>query len=80
MNCEINCNLNITGQEWKDMRSTLSPAFTSSKIRLMVPFMVDVGDQMMRALTKKIKASGGKIIQNISDHKFRTIIYSNMTK
>ncbi|XP_075973977.1 cytochrome P450 9e2-like [Anticarsia gemmatalis] len=47
----------LKGQEWKDMRSTLSPAFTSSKIRLMVPFMVEVGDQMMANLKKKIKSS-----------------------
>ncbi|KAH9645248.1 hypothetical protein HF086_012126 [Spodoptera exigua] len=46
-----------TCQEWKDMRSTLSPAFTSSKIRLMVPFMVEVGDQMMRSLHKLIRES-----------------------
>ena len=39
------------------MRSTLSPAFTSSKIKLMVPFMEDVGDQMIRTLKKKIKDS-----------------------
>nr|ULR85618.1 cytochrome P450 [Spodoptera frugiperda] len=47
----------LRGQEWKDMRSTLSPAFTSSKIRLMVPFMVEVGDQMIRSLRKEIEAS-----------------------
>uniref|UniRef100_A0A2A4JDS7 unspecific monooxygenase n=1 Tax=Heliothis virescens TaxID=7102 RepID=A0A2A4JDS7_HELVI len=47
----------LRGQEWKDMRSTLSPAFTSSKMRLMVPFMVEVGDQMMVSLRKKIKES-----------------------
>nr|WNK22289.1 cytochrome P450 [Athetis lepigone] len=47
----------LKGQEWKDMRSTLSPAFTSSKIRVMVPFMVEVGDQMMSSLSKKIKES-----------------------
>ncbi|KAJ8728454.1 hypothetical protein PYW08_016839 [Mythimna loreyi] len=47
----------LQGQEWKDMRSTLSPAFTSSKMRLMVPFMVEVGDQMMSSLQKKIKES-----------------------
>lgn len=50
------------GQEWKDMRSTLSPAFTSSKIKLMVPFMDEVGEKMMRALKKKIKDSDGKVI------------------
>nr|QZP43538.1 cytochrome P450 monooxygenase CYP9A199 [Ephestia elutella] len=48
----------LKGQEWKDMRSTLSPAFTSSKIRLMVPFMVEVGDQMVKTLKDKIQQSG----------------------
>ncbi|KAJ8728459.1 hypothetical protein PYW08_016844 [Mythimna loreyi] len=47
----------LEGQEWKDMRSTLSPAFTSSKIRHMVPFMVEVGDQMIHSLKKKMKES-----------------------
>nr|ATP15899.1 cytochrome P450 [Spodoptera exigua] len=47
----------MRGQEWKDMRSTLSPAFTSSKIRLMVPFMVEVGDQMIESLKKRLKDS-----------------------
>ncbi|KAH9628879.1 hypothetical protein HF086_001114, partial [Spodoptera exigua] len=47
----------LKGQEWKDMRSTLSPAFTSSKMRLMVPFMVEVGDQMMQSLHQSIKQS-----------------------
>ncbi|KAF9412743.1 hypothetical protein HW555_008828 [Spodoptera exigua] len=46
-----------SSQEWKDMRSTLSPAFTSSKMRLMVPFMVEVGDQMMQSLHQSIKQS-----------------------
>ncbi|CAH2269488.1 jg27297 [Pararge aegeria aegeria] len=49
--------ISLRGQEWKDMRSTLSPAFTSSKIKLMVPFMEEVGEQMMRALQKKISES-----------------------
>lgn len=49
--------VSLRGDEWKDMRSALSPAFTSSKIRLMVPFMVQVGDQMIRALKTKIEQS-----------------------
>ncbi|CAH1645260.1 unnamed protein product [Spodoptera littoralis] len=49
--------LSLRGQEWKDMRSTLSPAFTSSKMRLMVPFMVEVGEQMMHSLHRLIKQS-----------------------
>ncbi|CAB3261620.1 unnamed protein product [Arctia plantaginis] len=49
--------INLKGEEWKEMRSTLSPAFTSSKIRLMVPFMVDIGEEMIKVLSKKIKDS-----------------------
>ncbi|XP_045535829.1 cytochrome P450 9e2 [Papilio machaon] len=48
----------LKGEEWKAMRSTLSPAFTSTKIRLMVPLMVEVGDHMIRTLKKKIDESG----------------------
>lgn len=49
----------FVGQTWKDMRSTLSPAFTSSKMKVMVPFMVEVGEQMNKALKKNIQDSGG---------------------
>ncbi|XP_063825192.1 cytochrome P450 9e2-like [Ostrinia nubilalis] len=45
----------LKGDEWKAMRSTLSPAFTSSKIKLMVPFMVDVAVKMNEELTRKIE-------------------------
>ena len=44
------------------MRSTLSPAFTSAKIRLMVPFMMEVGDHMITALKKKLEKSEGNVI------------------
>ncbi|CAB3239058.1 unnamed protein product [Arctia plantaginis] len=54
--------LNLKGEEWKEMRSTLSPAFTSSKIRLMVPFMVDVGEEMIKVLSKRIKDSESQYI------------------
>ncbi|XP_026318084.1 cytochrome P450 9e2-like [Hyposmocoma kahamanoa] len=49
--------LSLKGQEWKDMRSTLSPAFTSSKMKMMLPLMVEVGDQMILSLKTKIKES-----------------------
>lgn len=52
----------MKGQEWKDMRSTLSPAFTSSKMRLMVPFMVEAGEQMIQALKSKIQDTKGHYI------------------
>ncbi|XP_026324887.1 cytochrome P450 9e2-like [Hyposmocoma kahamanoa] len=47
----------LRGQEWKDMRSTLSPAFTSSKMKTMLPLIVEVGDQMILSLNKKIENS-----------------------
>lgn len=53
----------LKGQEWKDMRSTLSPAFTSSKIRLMVPFMVEVGNQIIDSFKRQIKESDANFIE-----------------
>nr|BBE49552.1 cytochrome P450 monooxygenase [Adoxophyes honmai] len=52
----------MKGQTWKDMRSTMSPAFTSSKLKHMIPFMVEVGDQMISSLKKKIEDSGNQIL------------------
>nr|AAD25104.1 cytochrome P450 CYP9A1v2 [Heliothis virescens] len=48
----------LHGDEWKAMRSTMSPAFTSSKMRLMVPFMEEIALEMIRVLRGKIKDSG----------------------
>ncbi|XP_050346010.1 cytochrome P450 9e2-like isoform X1 [Nymphalis io] len=49
------------------MRSTLSPAFTSSKIKLMLPFIEEVGEQMIRTLKMKIKESDGFIDVDCKD-------------
>ncbi|XP_001649100.3 cytochrome P450 9e2 [Aedes aegypti] len=38
----------LTGQKWKNMRSTLSPAFTGSKMRQMFKFVVDCSESMVR--------------------------------
>nr|BBE49546.1 cytochrome P450 monooxygenase [Adoxophyes honmai] len=54
--------LAMKGQTWKDMRSTMSPAFTSSKLKHMVPFMVEVGDQMITSMKKKIDVSGNQYV------------------
>ncbi|XP_047994965.1 cytochrome P450 9e2-like [Leguminivora glycinivorella] len=47
----------LKGQEWKDMRSTLSPAFTSLKMKHMLPFIVEVGNQMVISLDRQLKES-----------------------
>nr|QEP99754.1 cytochrome P450 monooxygenase CYP9A78-like protein [Glyphodes pyloalis] len=58
----------LKGDDWKAMRSTLSPAFTSSKIRLMVPFMLEVGDKMMEQIKKNLdNAKCGYIDVDVKD-------------
>ncbi|CAH0667045.1 unnamed protein product [Chilo suppressalis] len=52
----------LKGEEWKDMRSTLSPAFTSSKMKMMLPFIVEVGNRMTDTLKKQIKESNEKYL------------------
>lgn len=36
----------LKGQKWKDMRATLSPAFTGSKMRKMLQLVVECADEM----------------------------------
>ncbi|KAK7863032.1 hypothetical protein R5R35_010775 [Gryllus longicercus] len=44
---------NIKDQVWRDMRATLSPAFTTSKIKGMFPLISECGEQMVRHLRQK---------------------------
>lgn len=44
----------LKGQKWKDMRATLSPAFTGSKMRYMFQLMSEVGDQFAKSLKEKM--------------------------
>lgn len=48
----------MTGQKWKDMRATLSPAFTGSKMRTMYSFVSDVGQQTARTMRENILKGG----------------------
>ncbi|KAI5652183.1 cytochrome p450 domain-containing protein [Phthorimaea operculella] len=58
----------LNGQTWKDMRSTLTPAFTGSKMRQMIPFMNEVGDQMILNLKKNINNSkSGQLEVDVKD-------------
>ncbi|XP_045448629.1 cytochrome P450 9e2-like [Melitaea cinxia] len=42
--------LMMKGERWHDMRTTLSPAFTSSKMRKMMPFMTDISANIIEYL------------------------------
>ncbi|KAJ4428799.1 Cytochrome P450 9e2 [Periplaneta americana] len=46
---------NLKGQKWKDMRSTLSPAFTSSKMKTMFTLITECGEQLGDFLKTCIK-------------------------
>ncbi|XP_059612487.1 probable cytochrome P450 9f2 [Phlebotomus argentipes] len=48
----------LSGQKWRDMRATLSPAFTGSKMRLMCELIVEIGEQMVEYLRKEAKEKG----------------------
>ncbi|XP_055631745.1 probable cytochrome P450 9f2 [Toxorhynchites rutilus septentrionalis] len=51
----------LRGQKWKDMRVTLSPAFTGSKMRLMFELVRDCGKSM--AAFVKAESVAGKRLQ-----------------
>ncbi|KPJ17676.1 putative cytochrome P450 9f2 [Papilio machaon] len=40
----------MKGDKWRDMRTTLSPAFTGSKMRHMLPFMVEISNNIVNYL------------------------------
>ncbi|XP_061377109.1 probable cytochrome P450 9f2 [Danaus plexippus] len=40
----------MKGERWHSMRTTLSPAFTSSKMRLMMPFMSEISSNIVEYL------------------------------
>ncbi|CAH2105998.1 unnamed protein product [Euphydryas editha] len=65
----------LRGEEWKEMRATLSPAFTGSKLKQMVPFMEEVGNRMILVLKKQIKESKSDVIE--IDIKDLTSRYTN---
>ena len=49
-------NHNVTtakGDDWKDMRSSLSPIFTSGKMKQMLKFVVDVSERLFTEMEKQ---------------------------
>ncbi|XP_044730852.1 cytochrome P450 9e2-like isoform X1 [Chrysoperla carnea] len=50
----------LDGQNWRDMRATLSPAFTGSKMRGIFVLMNECGNQLVNYLNDKIKAENNQ--------------------
>ena len=42
------------GEEWKDVRSSLSPIFTSGKMKHMLKFVVDVSERLLTEMEKQV--------------------------
>lgn len=54
-----NSLLLLTGSKWRDMRATLSPAFTGSKMRQMFDLVSDCGAEMAQTFLKRAAATSG---------------------
>lgn len=63
----------MSGEEWRQMRATLSPAFTGSKMRQMFELISECADEMVEHLSKTAK-SGEKLNVDLVDFYSR---YSN---
>lgn len=50
----------MKGEKWRDMRSTLSPAFTGSKMRQMFELVSECGDELIGHLQERAKT--GEVI------------------
>uniref|UniRef100_A0A182LYC0 Uncharacterized protein n=1 Tax=Anopheles culicifacies TaxID=139723 RepID=A0A182LYC0_9DIPT len=56
-----NSLVSLRGQKWRDMRATLSPAFTGSKMRLMFALIAECGQTMVahfRSEEQKARSAG----------------------
>lgn len=52
----------LAGQKWKDMRSTLSPAFTGSKMRQMFELVAECSDQMATFFVENSKSEPVQVL------------------
>ncbi|GBP58407.1 Cytochrome P450 9e2 [Eumeta japonica] len=60
----------LKGQKWRDMRSTLSPAFTGSKLRGMVPLMQDCSENLVQYLKSEAEKNDSTLThESINDEK-----------
>ncbi|XP_053607640.1 probable cytochrome P450 9f2 isoform X2 [Plodia interpunctella] len=46
--------IQMKGEKWRDMRTTLSPAFTASKMRLMINFMFETSNNVIDELKDRV--------------------------
>lgn len=56
----------MKGEKWRDMRATLSPAFTGSKMRQMFELVSECADDMAKHFQKQA-SSGQKVVYEMKD-------------
>ncbi|CAO1441584.1 unnamed protein product [Diamesa hyperborea] len=55
--------VSLTGHKWRDMRATLSPAFTGSKMRQMFEFVTQCGKQSAETIKQQIQSGNDNIFE-----------------
>ncbi|KXJ79844.1 hypothetical protein RP20_CCG027717 [Aedes albopictus] len=55
----LNTLVSLRGNKWRDMRATLSPAFTGSKMRQMFTLIAECGERMADFYRGECKRDGG---------------------
>ncbi|CAO1427745.1 unnamed protein product [Diamesa hyperborea] len=62
----LSANLfNIEDEQWKNLRNKFSPTFSSGKIKMMFPIVLDVADKMIVTLDKESSTSGQLDIKDL---------------
>ncbi|XP_071444833.1 cytochrome P450 9e2-like [Hetaerina americana] len=56
---------NLRGRKWKEMRTRISPTFTSGRMKAMLPLILNCGDEMTNFLKNRIEK--GEDIVEIKD-------------
>lgn len=57
----------LSGQKWRDMRSTLSPAFTGRKMRQMFELVIECAEESTTMLLKESKKSSNPFVPDMKD-------------
>jgi len=67
----------VSGQEWKDLRTKLSPTFTSGRIKMMFPIVAEAADRMIEYLNQQSMAQKDLEIKEINSS-FTTEVIANV--
>lgn len=58
-----NALISLSGKKWREMRSTLSPAFTGSKMRQMLNLVVDTTNSSVESSKEQMKEPGTDVLE-----------------